>query len=256
MAYDDAAAERLEAVYRGADMVAQRRETLRRLAPRPGERVLDIGSGPGFLCQEMAEAVGPSGAVRGIDLSAEMVRRAAARNAFEQVSYVQGDATALPEADGGFDAVVSTQVAEYVPDIAAFCAEAFRVLRPGGRGLILATDWSTVAWHSEEPARMARVLEAFEPHCADARLPRTLAPRLRQAGFEVTDIGVFPIVNTDRSAGAYSRHVPQFMRGYISGKGTLAEAELEAWEAELEALARDGRYWFVSNRLLFEVRRP
>lgn len=256
MTYDDAAAERLEAVYRCADMVAQRQETLRRLALRPGERVLDIGSGPGFLCQEMADIVGPSGAVRGVDISGDMVRRAVARNDRDWLSYVEGDAQGLPCRDGAFDAVVSTQVAEYVHDIARFCAEARRVLRPGGRGLIIATDWETVAWHSDVTARMRRVLDAFRPHCADPVLPRTLVPHLRQAGLKVTDVAVFMIVNTQWDEKSYSRYAAPFIAAYVRSQGSLPDAELEAWEAELEALGRDGRYWFTSCRVIFEVARP
>lgn len=256
MTYDDAAAERLEAVYRCADMVAQRRETLRRLALRPGEQVLDIGSGPGFLCGEMADIVGPSGAVQGVDISADMVRRAKARNERGWLAYVEGDAQALPCEADAFDAVVSTQVAEYVPDIARFCAETCRVLRPGGRGLILATDWETVAWHSDDPARMRRVLDAFRPHCADPVLPRSLVPHLRQAGLEVTDVAVFMIVNTSWDEASYSRHAAPFIAAYVRSQGSLPEAELEAWEAELGALGRAGRYWFTSCRLIFEIARP
>ena len=53
MQYDDAAAERLEAVYLGPDIAAQRDDTLNRLAIRKGERILDVGSGPGFLATRM-----------------------------------------------------------------------------------------------------------------------------------------------------------------------------------------------------------
>jgi SAM-dependent methyltransferase len=256
MRYDDEAADRLEAVYRGPDIVAQRRHTLDLLALRPGERVLDIGSGPGFLCQEMAEAVGPNGRVRGIDLSPAFVRRAVARNGHAWVEYSEGDATSLDGPDAAWDVIVSVQVAEYVPDIAAFCAEAFRVLRPGGRGVIVATDWDTMAWHSDELDRMRRLLEAFRPHCADSALPRTLRPRLRNAGFEVDRVSCFPIVNTDWAEGCYSRMMTSFLAAYLRGQTEVPEEEVAAWEAEFPALAAEGRYYFVTTRIFFEVRRP
>ena len=256
MDYDEAAAERLEAVYLGADMVAQRKETLRRLALQPSEAVLDIGSGPGFLAQEIADVVGPSGRVRGVDLSPDMIRRASDRNSKTWLSFVDGDAAALPEPDQAYDVVVSTQVAEYVPDVTSFCSEAFRVLKPGGRGLILATDWDAVAWYSDDPSRMKRVLEAFKPHCADSQLPRTLAPRLRQSGFTVTDVSAFPIINLDWEEGCYSQKAAPFIAAYVRGQDALPEAEILAWEAELEELALQGRYFFSSSRILFMVHRP
>jgi len=256
MNYDDAAAERLEAVYLGPDVVAQRKETMRRLALKPGEHVLDIGSGPGFLCQEMAEAVGPSGRVHGIDISPDMITRASSRNSYVWLSFAECDATALPESDQVYDVVVSTQVAEYVPDISRFCSEAFRVLKPGGRGLILATDWDAVAWFSDDPSRMERVLEAFRPHCADSQLPRTLAPRLRKAGFTVTSVSAFPIINLDWEEGCYSQKATPFIAGYIRSQASLPESEIQAWEAELQELASQGRYFFSSSRILFEIFRP
>jgi len=144
MEYDEAAAERLEAVYLGPDVVAQREDTLSRLSISEGEKVLDIGSGPGFLTIALAEATGSSGDVVGVDISQQMVMRAASKSSHSWLSYKVADATALPFTDNRFDVVVSTQVAEYVPDIDAFCSEVFRVLKLNGRGLILATDWDAV----------------------------------------------------------------------------------------------------------------
>ena len=138
--YDEAAAELLEAVYLGPDIVAQRARTLALLGLKRGERVLDIGSGPGFLCNDMAAAVGPTGKVHGIDISPVMVARATARNRHGWVSFATGDGAHLDEADGSCDVAVSIQVAEYVPDIDGFCREAFRVLKPGGR--IVVTEFS------------------------------------------------------------------------------------------------------------------
>src|SRR4029077_9837268 len=148
MKYDDATAERLEAVYQGPDIIAQRDDTLRRLAVRSGERILDIGSGPGFLAEALAERTGPTGQVVGVDISDQMIARASSRNSRAWLIYQKADATSLPFDDDSFDVVVSTQVAEYVPNIGAFCSEVARVLKPRARGLILATDWDTVCWHS------------------------------------------------------------------------------------------------------------
>jgi protein-L-isoaspartate O-methyltransferase len=63
--YDNEATKRLLAVYVTPDVIAQRNQFLRALDPQPGERVLDVGSGPGFLVTAIAEAVGSSGSVCG-----------------------------------------------------------------------------------------------------------------------------------------------------------------------------------------------
>jgi ubiquinone/menaquinone biosynthesis C-methylase UbiE len=90
---------------------AARRTRVKLLPAQPGERVLDVGSGPGFLVASLTDAVGPSGAVYGVDQSKLMnivARDLTARQSW--VSIVEGDALALPYADGWFDAAVSTQV--------------------------------------------------------------------------------------------------------------------------------------------------
>ena len=253
MNYDDAAAERLEAVYLGPDVVAQRQETLQRLAVKPGEHILDIGSGPGFLADALSERTGSSGKVVGVDISEQMVRRASARAKQNWLSYEVADATKLPFADNSFDVVVSTQVAEYVPDIKAFCSEVYRVLKCGGRGLILATDWDAVCWHSEDPQRMARILRAFAPHCADSRLPRTLASKLRSAGLSLDEVSYFPIVNLDRYDGCYGQMVVPFITAYVKSQGTIPEDELRNWAREQDELNERGEHFFSTGRFSFSV---
>jgi len=256
MEYDEAAAERLEAVYLGPDVVTQRVDTLRRLAITDGESVLDIGSGPGFLATALAEATGPTGKVVGVDISKQMVERAASKATQSWLSYHVADAAALPFENESFDVVVSTQVAEYVPDIEAFCSEVYRVLKPNGRALILATDWDAVCWHSEDPERMERILRAFAPHCADSRLPRTLAARLRKSGLSVDDVAYFSIVNVDRYEGCYGAMVVPFIKAYVSSQGSVPMEELELWSKEQDELDERGEHFFSTGRFSFSVSKP
>ncbi|WP_319546340.1 class I SAM-dependent methyltransferase [Ruegeria conchae] len=256
MEYDEAAAERLEAVYLGPDVVRQREDTLRRISVQSGDRVLDIGSGPGFLAAQMANQAGPDGEVIGIDISEQMVERASQRSEHDWLSYRCADATALPFENNYFDVVVSTQVAEYVPDVERFCSEVFRVLKRGGRGLILATDWEGVCWHSENPDRMEKVLKAFAPHCADSKLPRTLGSRLRNAGLVVNDVNYFSIVNLDRYEGCYGEMVVPFIVAYVKGQKSFPDDELEAWAEEQASLNARGEHFFSTGRFSFSVSKP
>jgi len=103
---------------------------------RPGERVLDLGSGAGTDSLVAAQMVGPRGLVTGIDMTPEMVakaRRSAAEMGAAQVEFVEGEAERLPLADASFDVVISNGVIDLIPDKDAVFAELFRVLAPGGR---------------------------------------------------------------------------------------------------------------------------
>lgn len=256
MEYDDAAAERLEAVYLGPDVKAQRDDTIQRIAVQKGEHVLDIGSGPGFLAAAIADQTGRNGKVVGIDISQQMIDRASQRNQREWLSYQCADATALPFENNCFDVVVSTQVAEYVPDIEKFSSEVHRVLKPGGRALILATDWEGVCWHSEHPNRMEKVLKAFAPHCADSKLPRTLTAHLRKAGLVLDDVSYFSIINIDRYNGCYGEGIVPFILAYVSGQRTVPDDELQAWADEQAYLNAQGKHFFSTGRFSFAVCKP
>ncbi len=129
--FDAAGARRVEKVYLTPDVMTQRGTMLEALAPETGERVMDIGSGPGLLVRDMAEAVGAEGRVCGVDLSADVLALSKARCAAQPwVEFEIADAADLPYPDAVFDAAVSTQVYEYVLDIPAALAESHWVLRP------------------------------------------------------------------------------------------------------------------------------
>lgn len=249
--FDEENARRVEAVYTTPDVIEQRRAIRAALALRPGERVLDIGSGPGFLAAEMAEEVGPDGHVHGIDPSDSMLEIARRRET--PVEYGRGDALALPFPEQHFDAAVATQVYEYVDDIAAALAEARRVLRPGGRLLVLDTDWDSIVWHSRDPERMLRVLAAWNEHLADPYLPRRLPGLLRGAGLEPADHAVIPILNHGTDQDTYSAGLIGIVAAYVAGRGGVTEADAAAWEQDLAGLGED--YFFSLNRYLFVARR-
>jgi len=249
--FDDAASRRLEAVYRTADVVGQRRAVIAALRLRPGERVLDIGSGPGMLASEMAAVVAPRGSVHGVDISPSMLALARGRPpppGAPSPEYAQADALAMPFADASFDAVASTQVYEYVDDMPAALAEARRVLRPGGRLLVLDTDWDSIVWHSRDPERMRRVLAAWEAHLVHPDLPRRLTGLLEDAGFVVRERSVVTILNAGYDAETYSAGTIGVVGAYVAEHGITRE-EVDAWALDLTTLGRD--YFFSLCRYLF-----
>jgi ubiquinone/menaquinone biosynthesis C-methylase UbiE len=106
------------------------------LRPQPGERVLEIGPGTGYYTLDMAEWVGPDGAIEIFDLQREFLdhtMRRAAERGLANVVPTRGDATSLPYEDASMDAVVLTAVLGEIPDPAAALREIRRVLKPTGR---------------------------------------------------------------------------------------------------------------------------
>src|SRR5687767_1112176 len=117
LVFDEQAARRIEAIYLIGDAVRRRRIIREALVAAPGERILDVGCGPGFYCAELLDDVGPSGAVVGLDSSAAMLALAQ-RRCGDRVELREADATDLPVDDASFDGAISVQVQEYVGDIA------------------------------------------------------------------------------------------------------------------------------------------
>lgn len=250
--FDAETSRRVEAIYTTPDVVDQRRVVRQALALRPGERVLDIGVGPGFLAAEMAAEVGADGRVCGIDPSDSMLalaRSRAGQPGGAPLELTAADANHLPYPDASFDAAVSTQVLEYVADIDAALAEIRRVLRPGGRVLILDTDWDSVVWHTTDRARMRRVLAAFEPHLSDPHLPRTLQRSLERAGFDPAPPRVLPLLNVGYQEATYSAGLLGIIAGFVVDRVDPQEAQ--AWADELRSLGPD--YFFSLNRYLFSA---
>jgi arsenite methyltransferase len=253
LSFDDEASRRVEATYTTPDVAEQRRAVRAALALKPGERVLDIGSGPGLLACEMAEDVGPGGSVDGVDPSESMLviarRRATAQIAQDRVRFTTGDAASLPLPDETFHAAVATQVFEYLADIPAALAEVYRVLRPGGRLLVLDTDWDSIVWHASDPERMRRVLAAWDEHLVNPYLPRTLTRRLHEAGFSVTRRNVIPLLNAGYDENTYSAGLIGFITAFVPGRQGLTAEDAQAWAEDLVALGDD--YFFSLNRYVF-----
>jgi len=253
--FTEDAARHLERLYLTQDVVAQRLETMKQLALSPGERVLDVGCGPGFLCESIAAIVGQDGTVTGLDISSDLIARCRTRNPPKWLSYAVGDATQIAQPDASFDVVVCTQVAEYVPDVDRVLAETFRVLRPGGRAVLVATDWDAVVWHSERPDRMGMVMKSWESHCAHPHLPRSLSNRLVRAGFRLDGAVVFSILNLQWQDDTYSKGLAGMIRDFVGSKNDLPAEYPKEWYDEFAALNEAGRYFFSTNRSIFRASR-
>lgn len=122
----------------GPRLRAERELTLKMLAVSSGDRVIDVGCGPGNYTLHLAEA-SHSGLVVGLDASEAMVATAASRGGGANLAYLRGDACALPFDDNAFDAACCVGVIHMIDRPMVALDEMVRVLAPGGRLAVVAT---------------------------------------------------------------------------------------------------------------------
>jgi SAM-dependent methyltransferase len=257
LAFDAETARGIEALYRSPDAVRRRSRALELVAPRTGERILDVGCGPGFLTALLADAVGPTGAVCAIDTSEPMLELARRRCAVQPwVELRAGDAGRPELPASSFDACLSVQVHEYVRDVAGSLRTIARGLRPGGRLLLVATDWDSIVWAAGDGARMTRVLSAFEEHLAHLDLPRRLAPLLREAGLALRRCEVLVQHNLALDPNTYPYGLMELIRRFVPGRRGVTREEADAWAADLLDLEKRGASFFSLNQYFFLAEKP
>ena len=152
--------------YREDQLAPARRRLLELAALQPGQHVLDIACGTGLVTFPAADAVGSSGSVTGVGISAAMVAHVtaeAARRRLPNIAAARTEAEALDFPDSRFDAVLCALGLMYVPDPRRALAEMRRVLQPGGRAVV-------AVWGAPQPARLGRDLS----DCGSARRVRGL----------------------------------------------------------------------------------
>jgi arsenite methyltransferase len=161
---------------------------------RPGETVVDLGSGAGFDCFLAAAKVGDRGRVIGVDMTPEMVDKArcnARRGGYSNVEFRLGEIEHLPVPDRTADIVISNCVINLVPDKRQVFRDAFRVLKPGGRLMV-----SDIVLLAELPAALRDSIAAYVGCLSGASLKHDYLAEIEAAGFtevKVLEESSFPI---------------------------------------------------------------
>ena len=194
------------------EMAVRRNAVLQELAPRRGERVIEVGCGAGLLLRDIGLALGPHGLAAGVDVSPDQIavaaRECAGVPAFKPMVC---DIRALDYPDAVFDAAVAVQVVEYIEDAPGALAELRRVLKPGGRFHCLATNWDSAFWHGPDEALTAEITEVWDGHAPWPNLPARLPPMLARAGFGNIRTLPVPIVNPNLHESTFAFGFPRMI---------------------------------------------
>jgi arsenite methyltransferase len=148
------------------------------------------------------------------------------------------------------------QVYAYVKELDEALAELDRVLKPGGRIVILDTDLSGIVWQSRNRDRMRKILAAYDNHVAWPDLPRILPQRLRAAGFHLDRCEVVPMLTLNYHPNTYVHGIARFIRRFVTEHAGIAAEEADAWMAEFDDLEHEGAFLFAMNRFLFVATKP
>jgi arsenite methyltransferase len=161
----------------------------------PGETVLDLGSGGGIDVLLSAKRVGPSGKAYGLDMTDEMLalaRENQRKAGLGNVEFLKGEIEAIPLPDASVDVIISNCVINLSADKDRVFAEAFRVLKPGGRFAV-----SDVVVRGEVPAAVRRSVELWIGCIAGALDESDYRAKLAKAGFDAVDVEPTRIYRTE-----------------------------------------------------------
>ena len=195
-----------------------------------GETVLDLGSGGGIDVLLSARRVGPSGKAYGLDMTDDMLalaRENQRRSGVKNVEFLKGEIEAIPLPDNSVDVIISNCVINLSADKNRVMAEAFRVLKPGGRFAV-----SDVVIRGEVPPEVRRSMELWVGCVAGALTEQQYIEILREAGFQEVGIEATRIYELDDAkaflagAGLDTEAVAREVSGRIMGAFVRARKPL------------------------------
>ena len=170
----------------------------------PGETVLDLGSGGGIDVLLSARRVGPTGKAYGLDMTDEMLalaRENQRKAGVDNVEFLKGEIEAIPLPDDSVDVIISNCVINLSADKDRVFAEAFRVLRPGGRFAV-----SDVVVRGEVPPAIRRSIELWIGCVAGALEADDYRAKLAKAGFEAIDLEPTRIYRAEDARDLLKQH--------------------------------------------------
>jgi ubiquinone/menaquinone biosynthesis C-methylase UbiE len=244
-----------------AKMVAQyKQRTYALMRIEPGHSVLDVGCGPGTDTIPLAQLVGDTGQVVGVDYDEAMIAEADQRAKEAGVSpwvvHRHADATALPFESATFDSSRSERLFQHLPDPEPALSEMIRVTRSGGWVVVLDTDFNTLSLDTAE-VEIEQRLKSYrlEHHVHNAFAGRQLYRLFKQQGLVDVSVEMCPIYGTDYAVVREGAMLDEVEEGALAA-GWVTSDELRRWRTSLEQADAQGVHFGSVNQTMVAGRKP
>ncbi|MBZ0296284.1 MAG: methyltransferase domain-containing protein [Anaerolineae bacterium] len=237
--------------------VKQRSYEFMQLAP--GHDVLDVGCGPGTDTIPLAQLVGESGHVTGMDSDWQMIelarQRAEQAGVADRISHDMGDATDLNYDDDRFDSCRSERVFQLIPAPERVLAEMVRVTRPGGRVVVADADWTTVSIDLTPMDLETRLRQVFVTRTSlNGESGRQLYRLFKEAGLVEVMYDIVPLSFTSYKMMRYVLNADRAEAAALSD-GLVTAEELDTWNKKLQQADEAGTFFaFVTSILVAGVK--
>jgi ubiquinone/menaquinone biosynthesis C-methylase UbiE len=231
----------LDAACAAESFQAYKRQLLEWMNLRPGGRALDVGCGTGDDVRDMAQVVGSSGLVIGVDNSAAMIEEARRRaGGLSNVEFRLGEGTALPFADGSFDATRADRTLMHVPDVRQVLTEMIRVTRTGGRVVVFEVDFETAVIDTPDRVVARKIIHTWCDGFGDGWLGRRMPGLFADLGLKQLQVVPHTLMLTPALALVIMGRATAEKAVQM---GTVAPGEAESWLAHLDELQQRGKFF-------------
>ncbi len=222
------------------------------LHPCSGEHLLDLGCGTGIIARYLAEHVTERGMVLGIDISHAMLEAARRLAEHPALRFEQSNAATLPCETASFDGAAVARLLLHVEEPQTVLQELRRVVRRGGRVVLLEWDWGTLALDHSDRVLTRRILDWRCDHYGGNNwMGRQLVRRCMEAGWRIRDLEVLVTVSRDAHANIVDT-LPRVSE-FAVANGAITAAERTAWLAELEQRLQAGTFFATINDYIVVV---
>ncbi len=227
---------------------------------QPGQKVLDVGCGPGIDTVALARLVGPQGSVVGVDSDKSMIaeadRSAGKEGVDAWVSHKQGNSDALPYKSDTFDSCRSERLFQHLQKPEQTLAEMGRVTKTGGWIVDIDPDWGTLSIDTTEVAVERRLVRFKAEHSLqNGYIGRQLYRLFKQQNFVGIQIETLPFYTTNYAIARYICHLDTVEQGAIDAD-VITNQELQLWHTNLKEADEKGVFFASLNLVMIVGRQP